>query len=279
MSCKAALKKHKLSAPTAHIGIDRLRSDLDGAAKLAKDFGVKELIVPAVAPEERPNDAEGWRKLGRSSPAIRRSSRRTASTSPGTTTTSSSPSSPTAAIRSTTSSPRRPASSGRPTSAGSHGPARIRSPGSRNTRDRVTALHIKDLAPKGENAGRGRLGRCRPRRARLEEADAGDQAPGVKYLVMEHDNPSDFERFARRSFADRIRLVGEASCGRNRRRHHRLRQHLVDLPDQPPARAGREGARRRRPARRRSPRRRASGSASRRCRSTRCSRATTSTSS
>jgi hypothetical protein len=23
----------------------------------------------------------------------------------------------------------------------------------------------------------------------------------VKYLVMEHDNPSDFERFARRSYA------------------------------------------------------------------------------
>ena len=61
---KAALQKYKLATPTAHIGIDRLRADVDAAAKIAKDFGIKLLIIPAVPQEERTSTVEGWSKLG-----------------------------------------------------------------------------------------------------------------------------------------------------------------------------------------------------------------------
>ena len=66
--------------------------------------------------------------------------------------------------------------------------------------DRVSALHIKDLAPKGENAdedGQADVGHGVLDWKRLMPAI---KSPGVHYLVMEHDNPNDFERFARRSY-------------------------------------------------------------------------------
>ena len=96
---------------------------------------------------------------------------------------------------------------------------------------RVVALHIKDLAPKGENAGED----GRPMSAtacfdwkRLMPVD--QLTPAAIYLVIEHDNPNDFERFA----APVVSITVSASVRRrylerDKRRHHRLRQHLRDL--------------------------------------------------
>ena len=67
---------------------------------------------------------------------------------------------------------------------------------------RIVALHVKDLAPAGEardedgwaDVGQGVL----PWSRLLNQAKA---ATGARYFVAEHDNPSDVERFARRSLA------------------------------------------------------------------------------
>jgi sugar phosphate isomerase/epimerase len=197
---KAALKEHKLVAPTAHIGIERLRSDVAGAAKIAKDFGIKEFIVPAVPTEERTNSAEGWTKLGEELDGYQKAL----------------------------------AEGGIDLSWHNHSFEFDRLPdgtypldhifgaapelhwqadigwiewaGEDAARwidkyaDRVTALHIKDLAPKGENAdedGQADVGHGVLDWKKLMPAI---KAPGVRYLVIEHDNPKDFARFARRSF-------------------------------------------------------------------------------
>lgn len=67
--------------------------------------------------------------------------------------------------------------------------------------DRIVAVHVKDIAPEGENAGEDGW------------ADVGEgimdwsalipavDATKARFLVMEHDNPSDDARFARRSIA------------------------------------------------------------------------------
>jgi sugar phosphate isomerase/epimerase len=197
---KAALKKHNLSAPTAHIGIDRLRSDVDGAAKLAKEFGVKELIVPAVAQEERTNDAAGWKKLGTELAGYQKKlaahgigfawhnhAFEFAKLPDG--------SYPLDHIFAAAPGLHWQADIGWIAWAGEDPVAWIK-----KYADRVVALHVKDLAPKGQNADED------------GQADVGHgvldwkalmpaiKAPGVKYLVMEHDNPNDFERFAQRSF-------------------------------------------------------------------------------
>jgi sugar phosphate isomerase/epimerase len=66
---------------------------------------------------------------------------------------------------------------------------------------RITIAHVKDIAPAGEAEDEGGW------------ADVGHgvvdwpailpalRANGVTYFIMEHDNPSDHRRFARRALA------------------------------------------------------------------------------
>lgn len=197
---KAALQKHGLAAPTAHVGIDRLRNDLEGTAKMAKAFGIAELIVPAIAQEERSKDAAGWKKLGSELSGYQKKlathgvdlawhnhSFEFEKLADG--------SYPLDHIFAAAPDLHWEADIGWIAWAGEDPAAWIA-----KYRDRVRALHIKDLAPKGKNAdedGQADVGHGVLDWKKLMPAIKG---AGVKYLVLEHDNPSDFERFARRSF-------------------------------------------------------------------------------
>jgi sugar phosphate isomerase/epimerase len=68
---KSALRSSGLPAPTSHVALDSLRSDLDAAARSLKELGVKVAIVPFMAAPNRPGDAEGWRRLARELEGIR----------------------------------------------------------------------------------------------------------------------------------------------------------------------------------------------------------------
>jgi sugar phosphate isomerase/epimerase len=197
---KAGLQKYKLASPTAHVGIDRLRSDVEAVAKLAKDFGIKELIVPAVPQEERTSSVEGWTKLGKELAGYQKAlaahgidfawhnhSFEFAKLPDG--------SYPLDRIFAAAPGLHWQADIGWIQWAGEDPAAWIK-----KYADRVTALHVKDLAPKGENAeedGQTDVGHGVLDWKRLMPTIKG---PGIKYLVMEHDNPNDFERFARRSY-------------------------------------------------------------------------------
>ena len=61
---EAALAATGLKAPTTHIALDRLRSDLDDAAAELQALGVETAIIPYLLPATRPTDSEGWRQLG-----------------------------------------------------------------------------------------------------------------------------------------------------------------------------------------------------------------------
>lgn len=67
---KEALDATGLKAPTTHIGIDRLRGDLDAAAAELKALGVETAIVPHLRPADRPSESEGWRQFGHELAAI-----------------------------------------------------------------------------------------------------------------------------------------------------------------------------------------------------------------
>jgi sugar phosphate isomerase/epimerase len=66
------LRAHRMSAPSAHVGLDRLRADPVAAATLCRDLGVELVLAPAPPPAERNKDAAGWRALGRELAAIGR---------------------------------------------------------------------------------------------------------------------------------------------------------------------------------------------------------------
>lgn len=61
---KAALAATGLEAPTSHVDLDGLRSDLDGAAAELKALGVETAIISYLRPGTRPTETEGWRQLG-----------------------------------------------------------------------------------------------------------------------------------------------------------------------------------------------------------------------
>lgn len=62
---RSALQKHGLTAPSAHVGAPALRDDFEGSVAKLKGVGVKTMIVPAVPPAERKQDRAGWESLGR----------------------------------------------------------------------------------------------------------------------------------------------------------------------------------------------------------------------
>ena len=198
---RTVLDAHKLKTPTAHIGIDRLRADVGTVARLAKEFRIALVITPFIPPEERPETAEGWQQLGKELGGYQQALAAEgidyawhnhdfefAKLPDG--------SCPMDHILSAAPGLKWQADIGWIAWAGEDVAAWID-----KYRDRITALHVKDLAPKGENADEA------------GQADVGFgtidwqalmpalEAPGVTCLVVEHDNPNDFERFARRSFA------------------------------------------------------------------------------
>ena len=65
---------------------------------------------------------------------------------------------------------------------------------------RITAFHVKDLAPKGQNASED--GWADVGEGVIDWPSIMDLSRKTRALhyMMEHDNPSDLERFARRSF-------------------------------------------------------------------------------
>jgi sugar phosphate isomerase/epimerase len=64
------LKRHGLTAPSTHVSLDELKKNLEGFVHQARSIGAKLVIVPYIAPEQRPQDTEGWRGLGRELAAI-----------------------------------------------------------------------------------------------------------------------------------------------------------------------------------------------------------------
>jgi len=61
----AGLKRHGLTAPSTHVSLDQLRPIPDSLIHHARRMGVKLAVVPAIPPEQRSKDVEGWRALGR----------------------------------------------------------------------------------------------------------------------------------------------------------------------------------------------------------------------
>ena len=200
------LKANGLAMSTGHFGLDQIEGNPDFVVEVARTVGMKKVICPHVMPQDCPTDAAGWRAFG--------------------------------ARLQKAGAPIRAAGfgfgwhnhhfefGGMPDSTvpmlellkggpdleweidvawvlrGASDPlAWIKAFG-----NRITAAHVKDIAPRGEN---------------LDEdgwADLGQgvvdwkaiypalKAAGVRHFVLEHDNPADDRRFATRSLAAALAL-------------------------------------------------------------------------
>jgi sugar phosphate isomerase/epimerase len=198
---KAGLAATGLTMPTGHFGLGMLEGEVDKVLGIARALKIERLYCPHVMPDERPTDAAGWQAFG--------------------------------ARLQKAGAPYRAAGLGfgwhnhdfefKPLADGSLPQARIFEGGPdleweidvawvikggadpmawiETYKNRITAAHVKDIAPVGQNADQD--GWC----------DVGDgtvdwktllaalSGIGVRHLVMEHDNPKDHVAFATRSIA------------------------------------------------------------------------------
>lgn len=196
-----SLKKHGLTMPTGHFGIGQLR-DTTFALKTAETLGIKTLFCPAIPKEERNQDESKWNELAETLAGLGETYRRAGfgfgwhnhdfefvPTASGKL-------------------PMDIILEASPDNAWEVDVAWVVK-GNQDPLawfdkygDRVTAIHVKDIAPAGEavnedgwaDVGHGTLDWP----ALFTAAKAKTKA---QYFVMEHDNPSDVERFASRSIA------------------------------------------------------------------------------
>jgi sugar phosphate isomerase/epimerase len=198
----SGINANGLTMPTAHFPIELLQADPDRVIHIAKTLGIERIYCPWIAPEMRGTTAAEWKALG--------------------------------ALLQNVSVPLRSAGIG----FGWHnhdfefialpdgtfpqdalfdgGPdlewemdvAWVIKGGAdpfewiKTYANRITAAHVKDIAPLGENAdedGWADVGHGTVDWAGLM---AALRAIGVKNFVMEHDNPSDHARFATRSIVN-----------------------------------------------------------------------------
>ena len=197
----AALKAAGLSMKTGHFGLAQVEDTPAWALEVAKTLGIERIYVPHIMPDLRPTDGAGWRAFGARLEKV--------------------------------GAPFRAAGLGfgwhnhdfefKPQADGSIPEAAILAGGPsleveldvawviRGGADpmawikqygpRITAAHVKDIAPKGENLAEDGWADVGHGSVDWKTIMAALKAAGCRHFVMEHDNPADDKRFATRSFA------------------------------------------------------------------------------
>ena len=189
-----------LTMPSGHFGIDAMENDFDGVIARCETLGIRSIFCPYLDEDQRPGDSAGWTAFARRLSAINEKVRATGrrfgwhnhhfefermadGTVPQTVILEEAPDIDWEAdiawiVR-----------------GGAEPLEWIERYG-----PRITAIHIKDIAPAGqcededgwEDVGHGIVAWRNILRALDEHAH-------VVHNVVEHDNPNDFDRFARRS--------------------------------------------------------------------------------
>lgn len=198
---EAALKGAGLAMRTGHFALSQIEDTPDWALKVARTLGMQRLYVPYLMPDQRPSDGAGWRAFGqrldRAFAPIRAAGLgggwhnhdfEFKACADG--------SIPQAAIL-----------EGGPNleieldvawvvRGGADPMAWIARHGAR-----ITAAHVKDIAPAGQNADEDGWADVGHGTVDWKGIMAALKAAGCRHFVLEHDNPKDHKRFASRSFA------------------------------------------------------------------------------
>lgn len=203
-----------LTMPTAHFNLDQVKGAPDAVMKTARRLGIRTIVVPYVAPEQRPVDAASWAAFGRNVAEAGKPF---------------SDAGFTFAWHNHDFEFEKLDESVLPIDlilgAGDHmklefdlawaAVAGIDPRTAIDTyADRIVAAHIKDIAPAGENTGEDGWADVGHGTMDWPDLYAALKALNVPSMIMEHDNPSDHHRFATRSLETVRALDGQLQTHR-----------------------------------------------------------------
>lgn len=197
----AGLAENKLAMPTAHFPIELLEADPDKVINIAKTLGIANIYCPWISPEARGTSAQEWKALGARLQKVSVPLRGAGigfgwhnhdfefvALPDGTL-------------------PHTALFDGGPDLEWEMDVAWVIKGGAdpfqwiKDFAGRITAAHVKDIAPAGENAAEDGWADVGHGTVDWRALLAALRGIGVKTFVMEHDNPSDHHRFATRSIA------------------------------------------------------------------------------
>jgi sugar phosphate isomerase/epimerase len=196
----AALKAAGLSMKTAHFSLAQIEDTPDWSLQVARTLRIERIYVPHIMPDQRPTDGAGWRAFGarleKAGAPIRAAGLgfgwhnhdfEFKAQADG--------SIPEASIL-----------EGGPSLEVELDVAWVIRGGSdplawiSRYAGRITAAHVKDIAPKGQNLDEDGWADCGYGTVDWKRIHAALVAAGCQHFVLEHDNPSDPKRFATRAF-------------------------------------------------------------------------------
>ncbi|MBB5220610.1 sugar phosphate isomerase/epimerase [Amaricoccus macauensis] len=196
------LGDNNLRMPTAHIGLDMLEGEPGKVLAIAKALGIETIYCPYLAPGDRPTDGAGWRAFGERLQLAGMQFREAGlgfgwhnhdfefqRTADGVL--------PIMALF-----------EGGPDLEWEADLAWVVRGGAdplewiRNYGKRITAVHMKDIAPPGEKADEDGWADVGTGTVDWKTIMAALRTTRTRYIIMEHDNPKDDRRFAETSLAN-----------------------------------------------------------------------------
>jgi sugar phosphate isomerase/epimerase len=205
---KRMLDKHGLSARSGHFSVAMVESENDRVVEVARYLGVEIVVAPYLTPDERPTTVEGWKAFGA---RLRAASQRISA----------------AGFRFAW---HNHDFEFAPLADGSLPIEHVLGDGLlweadlawmirgradprqwiERYRGRIPLVHVKDIAPAGGNANEDGWADVGAGTVPWTELWPLCVAAGAEIMVAEHDNPSDFDRFARVSAAAMRGYAGRA---------------------------------------------------------------------
>lgn len=198
---RTRLDAHGLAMPSGHFAIDLVEQDPERCLAIARALQIESVIVPFLTPEQRPDDAAGWQQLGgrlidMGKPVLdaglgfgwHNHDFEFQPCSDGTL--------PIEILAETCPDLGLELDLGWIQAAG-HDPCAWVEKFS----GRILAAHVKDRAPAGENSDEDGWADVGYGVMDWDAISAALTAAQVPLYILEHDKPSDHERFAHRSFA------------------------------------------------------------------------------
>lgn len=197
----AALKETGLQMPTGHFGIDMLERESERVLTIARTLGIERIYCPHLTPDDRPKDGPGWRAFGARLEAMGRPYTAAGLGFGWHNHDFEFQAAPDGTI------PQSEIFEGGPSLEWEIDVAWVIRGGADPIQwierygPRITAAHVKDIAPPGENTDEDGWADVGHGTVDWPGLMAALQSAGCKHFVMEHDNPADHTRFAKRSIA------------------------------------------------------------------------------